>query len=289
MSECIRVASIDVGVKKLGLAVLRTRGRQTVWTDGSDTKQKAMVRFICNNCCVEHIENIDLLQFSSLSGQSGKKALYMDASERSDMVMNGLVVPRLALMGLRTTAEGGIEGDPSLSAIVVERQPSFNRGMEIMSESICCTLHMLMRHVLHSDVDVHMMTGKWKMDVCELFGNCTGIFGLRESSKSKYAWNKMASVATVAYIRSTVPHFMTSSMHRRFEELPDEKKPDVCDAILQGVAMMWKLESASMGRKPRCAGKRPVRDPPPRVQRKRRRTTFSRLTDMIQREDRGEL
>jgi hypothetical protein len=286
----LRVASVDVGVKKLGFAVLRSRGRQTAWEGGADSPENATVRFIASNCCVEYIENIDLLLHSRLANQSGTKAMYLDPAERSDMVMSGLVEPRLALLGLaRDPASGQIAGDPSLSAVVVERQPVMNKGMEIICESICCTLHMLLSHVVRSDVRVHVMSGSWKMKICELFAGLTGIDAVK--TRSKYEWNKMASVATVAYLRDTVEHFMTERAAADFDRLPEEKRPDVCDAILQGVAMMWKLERSLMGKKPRQTNKRAAEQPARVPQRKRSkratRPRGSRLAALVRMEQRG--
>jgi hypothetical protein len=290
----IRVASVDVGVKKLGFAILRSRGVQTRWEGGADTIEDATVRFIANNCCVEYIENIDLLLHSRLADQSGKKAMYLTPPERSDMVMSGLVEPRLGLLGLSRDAAGErIVGDPSLSAVVVERQPAMNKGMEIICESICCTLHMLLSRVVRSDVQVHVMTGSWKMKICELFAGLTGVRAVK--TRSKYEWNKMASVATVAYLRGTVPHFMDERASRDFDRLPEEKRPDVCDAILQGISMMWKLEKSLMGKKPRQTNKRAAVCPPAvcaaakrtKRERKRPRGRGSRLSALVRMESRG--
>jgi len=248
---------------------------------------------------VEHIENIDLLLHSRLANQSGTKAMYLNPPERSDMVMSGLVEPRLALLGLSRDPESNqITGDPLLSAIVVERQPVMNKGMEIICESICCTLHMLLSHVVHSDVKVCLMSGSWKMKICELFAGVTGIDGVK--TRSKYEWNKMASVATVTYLRRTVPHFMSPSAAAHFDSLPDEKRPDVCDAVLQGVSQMWKLEKDLMGKKPRRAAGSNKRssaqaDPDPRQRgrkkgrpSKRVRTSRgSRLSALVRMEESG--
>lgn len=243
-----RVASIDVGVKKLGLAIVTTRGNPTRWRARGDTAEHAMVRFIEKNCYIEHIENIDLMSYTRFSGKSGHKLRTMSASERSDMVIRGLVDPRLDLFGLRRSADGRLCGDPSLSAVVVETQPRFNPEMVVFSETISVTLYVLFEEVLRANVRVHGMTGKWKMDVCKLFAPLSNIDQI--SARDKYEWNKRVSVATVDWLVSTIPGFMSARALAYLHSLPADKRRDVCDAVLQGVVMAWRLELSEMGRRP---------------------------------------
>ena len=244
----LRVASIDVGTRRLGLAMLHTRGAQTEWDikDGDQMEENAMVRFISNNCCVESVENIDMLSFSKMS--NGRRVLFMTPAERCRMVVDGLLNPRLELLGLHRDADGALRGDPALSAVVIERQPSFNRRMEIVSESIGCTLHMIFDEILKCDIEIRMLTGSWKMKVCELFAHATGIGEM--DARDKYSWNKKASVATVKWLSTVIDGFMSASASAALASLPDEKLPDACDAILQGVSMLWALERKAMGRRP---------------------------------------
>lgn len=227
----MRILSFDVGLRNLGVAIIRSPAGFTIPPGAPDPVAYAVTKGW-------YIEYVDCIDVTGGSATNVKRLSIVDQARALCAAVHDIETFHLPM-----------SGKPDI--VVIEHQHGANNLMRAVA---MCILGALM--TTQEGADFRSISGGHKLKVCDVVGVSIGT-GIRKdvaafSLRDKYADNKKRAVLATAKLLELSTFAVPASDAEKL------KDPNAADAFLQAVYVMWqchlpsRAKKSAVGKRPRC-------------------------------------